>query len=103
MLQLLHTLAASSVKCPLGGGSCSTGLPTTGASATNLHSLLQAVFAIIGVVAVIMLAIGGLQFITAQGDPGGVVKARKILVYALGGLIVAISAEAIVTFVINKL
>lgn len=107
MLQLLHfplhLLAAATTQCPLGGGSCDTGLPTTGATAGNLQSLLQAAFAVIGVVAVIMLVIGGLQFVTAQGEPQGAVRGRKIMVYALGGLIVALSAEAIVTFVVGKL
>jgi hypothetical protein len=99
----LHLFAAAKTECPLGGSACDTGLPTTGATSSNLQSLLQAAFGIIGVIAVVMLVIGGLQFITAQGDPSGVVRARKIMVYALGGLLVAVSAEAIVTFVISKL
>lgn len=101
---LLRTLAADAqTVCPLGGDGCDTGLVKTGATAGNLKSFLQAAFAIIGVVAVIMIIIGGIQFITAQGESQGVVRARKTLVFALAGLIVAISAEAIVTFVVGKL
>jgi hypothetical protein len=95
--------AATTTQCPYGGNSCDTGLPKVGATSGNLQSAIQVVIGIAGAIAVVMIVIGGLQFITAQGDPSGVAKARKTLVFALVGLIVAILAEAIVTFVVSKL
>jgi len=98
-----RVIAGASTQCPAGGGSCDTGLPTVNATSGNLQSAIQIIIGVAGAIAVVMIVIGGLQFITAQGDPSGVAKARKTLVFALVGLIVAILAEAIVTFVISKL
>ena len=97
-----HIFAGVTTYCP-GGGTCDTGLTNVSASAGNLHSFMQVIFGIAGAIAVVMIVIGGLQFVTAQGDPSGVAKARKTLVFSLVGLIIAILAEAIVTFVLNRL
>lgn len=100
---IFHIVAGASTKCPDGGGTCDTGLPTVNATSGNLHSAIQVIIGIAGAIAVVMIVIGGLQFITAQGEPSGVAKARKTLIFAVVGLIVAILAEAIVTFVVSKL
>ncbi len=99
----LHILAQSSaVNCPLGGGdACSTHLPTTSTDGA-LHTGLALFFAIMGVVSVVMVALGGFQFIMSQGDPQGTSKARMTIVYAVIGLAIAITAEAIIGFVLNK-
>jgi hypothetical protein len=104
LLYPLRFLAAGTVTtyCPYGDSSCNTGLAPTGLSDANVQSLLEAAFAIIGVVAVILVVIGGLQFILAQGDPQSVARARKTVIYAVIGLGVAVSAEVIVAFVVNK-
>lgn len=94
--------ATAQVPCPLGGGDCDTGLDKTGASSANLKSILQVFLAIIGVVSILMIVIAGIQFITAQGESSGVVRARKVIIFALVGLLIATSAEAIVTFVIGR-
>jgi hypothetical protein len=78
-------------------------LPVVQASQANLQHGLEIVFGIIGAVAVIMIIIGALQFALAQGDPNAVIKARNIIIYAVVGLAVAISAEAIVIFVVGNL
>lgn len=82
-------------------GDC-TGLPTVGASSDNLHSLLQVVFGVLAALAVLMVTIAALNFINAQGDPAKVTKARNTIIYALVGLVLSLSAEAIVTFVLGK-
>lgn len=99
----MNTLAASGhVNCA-NGERCDTGLPKVGASAGNLQNGLAALFAVVGVVSVIMVAVGGFHFIMSQGDPQATGRARQTIVYAVIGLIIAISAEAIVAFVLNKL
>ncbi|HSW79695.1 MAG TPA: hypothetical protein VLG47_02860 [Candidatus Saccharimonadales bacterium] len=85
------------------GERCDTGLPHVAADKQNLSNGLAAVFAVIGVVSVIMVAIGGFQFIMSQGDPQAAGRARMTIIYSVIGLAVAISAEAIVAFVIGKL
>ena len=81
---------------------CSTGLPVVSASSTNFHSLLQLALGVIAAVAVLIIVLAGLKFVTAQGDPQEVAKARSTIIYALIGLVVAVSAEIIVSFVLNK-
>lgn len=103
ILNAMSRLGAAGVVCPDGSGSCDTGLPQVNASQGNLQTAFQIVFALVGVGAVFMLAYSGLLFISAQGDPQGIAKARRTIVYALIGLAVAISAEVIVSFVLDKL
>jgi hypothetical protein len=102
-LTALRTLADAQVNCLEGGGSCSTGLPVVQASQSSLQIILQIVFGIIGAVAVIIVILGALNMTLAEGDPGKVAKARQTVIFALVGLVVAISAEAIVTFVLGRL
>jgi len=99
---ILHMVATATTQCPDGGGTCDTGLPQVNATSSSLQSIMQIVIGIAGSIAVVMIVMGGLQFITAQGDPSGVAKARKTLLFAVVGLVVAILAEAIITFVVSK-
>lgn len=88
-----------------GESSCNnnTGLPTISASAANVQTIFQIVFGILGAVAVIYIILSSIRMITAQGDPQSVQKARQGILYAAVGLVIALSAELIVTFVLNKL
>lgn len=58
---------------------------------------------IVGVVAVIMLIIGGIRYVTSGGDSKKVTDAKNTVLYAIIGLIVAFLAFAIVNFVISAL
>jgi hypothetical protein len=89
--------------CPGGGDTCQTGLGNTPATSQNLQAILTQVFAIAGALAVIVIVIGGFQYITAQGDPSSTSKAKRTIVFALIGLVVALLAEAFVTFVLKNL
>lgn len=57
---------------------------------------------VIAIAAVIVLIIGGISYMTAGGDPGKIGNAKGTIIYALIGLVVAVAARAIVTFVLNK-
>lgn len=56
---------------------------------------------IIGAVAVIMMIIGGLKYVTANGDSNAITSAKNTILYAAIGIGVAIAAYAIVGFVIG--
>lgn len=56
-----------------------------------------------GVAAVIMIIIGGLKFITANGDPNSISSARNTVIYALIGVAVFATSQLIVRFVISRL
>ncbi len=98
-------LVAASAVCD--GGLCDnnpTGLPQVKADSIQITAVLQIVFGIIGVVALVMIILAGLQLVTSAGDnPEAAAKARGTIIYAVLGLIVAISAEVIVTFVLGRL
>jgi hypothetical protein len=50
-----------------------------------------------------MIVIAGFRFIAGEGNPQEVSKARSTILYAVIGLIVAISAEIIVSFTLGNL
>ncbi len=58
---------------------------------------------IIGVAAVVMIIIGGFTMILSSGDSNNVNSARNTILYAIVGLVIAISGQLIVTFVLNRL
>ncbi len=58
---------------------------------------------IVGVIAVIMLIIGGIKYVVSGGDAKKVVDAKNTVLYAIIGLIICFLAFAIVNFVITSL
>ncbi len=103
LFTFIHNVAATSnVSCSASSGGCETGLPVVGATSANLQNILQIVFGILAVVAVIMIVIAGIRFITGGNNPQEITKARNTIVFAVVGLIIAISAEAIVSFVLTR-
>jgi len=52
-----------------------------------------------GIVAVVMIAWGGFRFITSQGSPETIKEARNTVLYAVIGLVVTVSARAIINAV----
>ena len=94
---------AANVTCPTGYvGSCDTGLPKIGASPDELKTILQLTFGIVSAIAVLIIVIGGFRFVLSEGNPENAAKARETIIYALVGLAIALSAEAIVSFVLNR-
>lgn len=75
---------------------CDDGGQTAPAVVTNI---IRGVISILGVVAVIVIVVAGQRYVVAQGDPGKITAARNMLIYAVIGLIIAILAFAIVSFV----
>jgi hypothetical protein len=69
---------------------------------TVIKAALNILSVVVGVVAVVMVVISGLRFITAQGDASSVASARSGLIYALVGLSVAALAQLIVHYVMGK-
>ena len=58
---------------------------------------------VIGAVAVIMIIIGGIRYVTSNGDQAHVKAAKDTIMYSIVGLVVAILAFAIVQFVVDKI
>lgn len=60
---------------------------------------INAVIAVAGVVAVVVVIYGGFTYITSAGDAGKALKARNIILYGLIGLAVAVLSYTIVHFI----
>lgn len=73
-----------------------TGLDTT------IHNIINIMSAAVGIIAVIMLVVGGFRYITSAGNDQSVASAKKTILYALIGLIVAVLAQVIVRFVLKN-
>ncbi|MDO5451999.1 MAG: pilin [Candidatus Saccharibacteria bacterium] len=58
---------------------------------------------IVGIIAVIMLIIGGIKYVVSGGDSKKVTDAKNTVLYAIIGLVIAFLAFAIVNFVIDAL
>lgn len=56
----------------------------------------------IGVVAVIMLIVGGFKYIFSSGDSKNVTSAKDTILYAVVGIVVALLAYAIVNFILGQ-
>lgn len=68
-----------------------------GKTASNIVNILGI---IAGVVSVIFLILGGINYITSEGDPAKLKGAKSTITYAIAGLAVSILAPAIVGFVL---
>lgn len=69
---------------------------------STLNTVINVIIGIVGLVAVVMMIIGGISFITSQGDSAKVTKARNTILYGVVGLVVALLAFAIVNFVLSS-
>lgn len=84
--------------CAQGTGQSSDLFGSSGVFKTITNVLLY----IIGAIAVIMLIIGGIRYITSGGDSAQVTNAKNTILYAVVGIIIAILAYAVVNFVIGS-
>lgn len=84
------------------GANCPT---TTGGPVNQIERLIRNIVdilsTIVGIVAVIMIIIGGFKYITSAGDSNNVASAKNTIIYALVGLIIVALAQVIVRFVLG--
>ena len=84
-------------------GSCTNAGTKSSGKVDNIVELVINIFSmVVGVIAVIMIIVGGFKFITAGGDSGKVTSARSTIIYALIGLVIVALAQVIVRFVLSS-
>ena len=85
--------------------------PNTTGGFKNIHKLqgievlgavLQTTYFITGAVAVIVVIIAGLTYVTANRNPANVTKAKRMLTYGIIGLIVVAVASPLTTFIVGR-
>jgi hypothetical protein len=85
------------------GSTCDNQPATAGTKLNDILTLVVNIFSlIVGVVAVIMIIVGGLRYITSGGESSNVSTAKNTIIYAVVGLVVVALAQFIVHFVLAK-
>jgi hypothetical protein len=67
-----------------------------------IKTIVNVLLFILGSVSVVMIVIGGMRYTISQGDSGAITSAKNTILYAVIGLIVAVSAYAIVNLVVEQ-
>ena len=68
-----------------------------------ITNILNAIIFVAGLVAVVFVVIGGINYITSAGDSTKVKKAKETILYAVIGLVITALSFAIVNFAINNI
>ena len=84
---------------------CSNGI--SGQDATDeinklISDVINFLSLIVGVVAVIMIIVGGFRYIISGGDSNNVSSAKNTILYAIIGLIIVALSQTIVKFVLGR-
>lgn len=99
---------------PKGGLNCGTNIqltdsgtcPTNTSSTSDVNNAvalaLNLFSAVVGIIAVVMIIIGGIKYITSGGDSGNVTSAKNTILYAIIGLVVVALSQVIVRFVLAR-
>ena len=93
-----------------GSGEADKYITKTDSKGTDGDSLMETVkniinvaLGVIGLIAVVMIILGGVQYTTSSGDAAKVKKAKDTIMYGVIGLVVALLAFAIVNFVLGNI
>jgi len=90
LLQLAQTIDATDSNIPT---------LTSGEVVTNTLNLA---YFLAGIIAVIVIIIGGIMYTTSAGNAGSVTKAKNMILFSVIGLVVILSAFALTNFVIGR-
>lgn len=106
-MNILTLLASSGAKSAtdnaLGGLDAVNGGQATTDLEGSIGSILSVVYTVIGIVAVVMIILGGVNYAMSQGDPGKVKKGKDTIMYGIIGLIIVLLAFAITNFVLTNI
>lgn len=84
-------------------GAAAPDVTRQGSLSDNVTTLINYFLGFLGLVAVAFLIYAGVLMVTAGGDEDQVGKARKIITYAVIGIVIILLSWTIVTFVTNAL
>jgi uncharacterized membrane protein len=85
------------------GANCDADGTGAGTKVDNLvKNVINILSLVVGIAAVVMIIIGGLRYVTSNGDSGQVGNAKNTILYAVVGLVVVALAQVIVRFVVDR-
>ncbi|MBP5511973.1 hypothetical protein J6X90_01125 [Candidatus Saccharibacteria bacterium] len=66
---------------------------------SHVENIINVAISVVGILAVIVIVVGGQRMVTSSGDPVKVKQAKDMILYAGIALVIATLAYAIITFV----
>lgn len=66
-------------------------------------AILDILLRLAAIAAIIFIVYGGFEFITSQGEPEKISRARGTVINAVVGLVISIAATAVVTFIAGRI
>jgi uncharacterized protein YacL len=69
----------------------------------TIANVIQVIIMVLAFAAVVTIMVSGFRYITSSGNPETTNSAKNAILFAIIGLVVALFAQAIVTFVLRKL
>lgn len=101
-LGVVSTVSALDIPCEsLNSGQCNLVKSKTSLS-DNIWNIVSLAFRVLAGVAIIVIVIAGIMYTISNGDTGKVKNAKNIILYAVVGLVVALLASTIISFVIDR-
>lgn len=70
---------------------------------TQLQTILSTVFVVVGAISLLVITVAGFMYTISHGDPKIIEQAKNSILYAVIGIVVSVSAFAIVNFVIGRI
>lgn len=77
-------------------------IPQTPAGPGTINNVLTILFTVLGALAFLMLVVAGFRYVISDGEPQKTAEIRRQIIYIAAGLVLAASADVIVTFVLGK-
>ena len=70
---------------------------------TTVSNVIKAFMGLLGIIAVVIILLGGFKWMTAAGNEEKVAEAKKLIISGIIGLIIIMSAYAIAQFVVSAI
>lgn len=100
--QQINSGLCAGVNLDINNPNCSSSGGTTQSINKVIHTIINLLSVAVGIVAVIMIIVGGLRYITSGGSDTSVTSAKNTILYAIIGLIIVALAQILVRFVLSK-
>ena len=101
-LLVSNGVSATPATTEISNGIDATGQKSGNSLQDNLARIVNVILFLIGAIAVIVIIIGGLKYVTSDGDSSKIKSAKDTILYAVVGIIIALLAYALVNFVITS-
>lgn len=102
---IIGTVIAAASSVIVNTGKVALGINSSDWQKSNLdiQSAFNWAYGMAGLVAVVFIVKGGIDYMISQGDPAKVSKATRSIIYAVTGLVVVLLAAVITGFVLSSL